>query len=186
MKEPLSKRAVLLMALAIVAAAVQGCSYLRSRGRDAGEMFDLGFTFSSKPQLGLYMNCPMVVPIGYGNVDAKFVGVGGGKVGVMEHREKSVGFLVGGTEEVSWGEAGDDSAVSQHYQPVGVLGLAEARENEQPYKPACIHYLHLGWIGLTANIRWPEIFDFLVGLFGYDPSHDDLGVAFESLGETQP
>jgi hypothetical protein len=185
MKRSLSGRALLLLALAVVAAALQGCSYLGNRGRDAAEMFDLGFTFSRKPQLGLYMNCPMVVPIGYGKVDAQFVGVGGGKVGVMEHREKSLGLLFYGREEVSWGEDEDGSEASSHYQPVGVLGLAEAREDEQPYKPACIHYLHLGWIGVTFNIRWQEIFDFLVGVVGFDPSRDDVGAAGRLSAEDQ-
>jgi len=176
MEGSLNKKALLLMALVALASA-QGCGYLANRGRDAREMFDLGFTFSKKPQLGLYMNCPMIVPIGYGNVDADFVGVGGGKVGVMKHREKSVGFLVRGSEEVSWGEDEDPSGGGSHYQPVGVLGLAEAQEDELPYKPACIHYLHLGWVGVTFNIRWQEIFDFLVGWAGLDPAGDDSGAA---------
>ncbi len=172
MEGSLSKKALLLAAFVVLVSA-QGCSYLANRGRDALEMFDLGFTFSKKPQLGLYMNCPMVVPIGYSNVDADFVGVGGGRVGVMKHREKSVGLLVRGSEEVSWGRRRAPSEDGSHYQAVGVLGLAEAREDEQPYKPACIHYLHLGWVGVTANIRWQEIFDFLVGWVGLDPAGDD-------------
>ena len=170
-----AKLVLALSLLGVLVLAVQGCGYLGNRGRDAREMFDLGFTFSAKPQLGLYMNCPMIVPIGYGNVDAQFVGVGGGKVGVMKHREKSVGLLVRGSEEVSWGEDEDGLEAGSHYQPVGVLGLAEAREDEQPYKPACIHYLHLGWIGVTFNIRWQEIFDFIVGWVGFDPAGDDIG-----------
>jgi len=75
----------LSLAIAALAAATQGCGYFRHRLDDSKEMFGVGFTFSKKPQFAAYTNCPIIFPIGYGKVDGHFVGVGGGKAGVMKH-----------------------------------------------------------------------------------------------------
>ena len=84
----------LAAALAAAAAATTGCSYFRARGRDALDMADLGVTWSKRPQFGLYANCPFIAPGGYAKVDGKYAGIGGGKVGVMEHHQDNVGLLV--------------------------------------------------------------------------------------------
>ncbi|MHC4591331.1 MAG: hypothetical protein ACYS8L_01395, partial [Planctomycetota bacterium] len=152
-------RAVITVALAVLLAAVEGCSYPMHRLQDAAEMFDFGLTFSKKPQFSAYMNCPVVAPIGYGKVDGQFVGVGGGTVGAMKHHQESSGVLVWGREEVSWDTFDAEDAETISVQGVGVLGLAEREEGDDPYEVACIHYLHLGWIGVTANIHWLEIPD---------------------------
>jgi hypothetical protein len=136
-------------------------------------MFDFGLTLSKKPQFSAYMNCPVIAPIGYGKVDGYFVGMGGGKVGAMKHRQESSGVLVWGREEVSWHSFNPDDADTLSVQGVGLLGLAEERSGDEPYTPACIHYLHLGWVGIAANVRWLEIPDFFCGLFLLDPLGDD-------------
>jgi len=172
-KRPHGRTVVLALAAAAALAATQGCNYLQYRLDDAKEMFDAGFTWSPKPQFGLYTNCPMIAPIGYGKVDGYFVGVADGKVGAMEHHEESAGLLVWGREEVSWDTFDEADSERLNVQEVGLLGLAEGQQGERPYRAACIHYFHLGWIGVTGNIRWPEIGDFLVGLVGLDPAGDD-------------
>ena len=75
----MTRRVVTIAALAVMWATAVGCSYPKHRFQDAAEMFDFGATFSKKPQFSAYMNCPVVAPIGYGKVDGRFVGVGGGK-----------------------------------------------------------------------------------------------------------
>lgn len=136
-------------------------------------MFDLGLTFSKKPQLSAYTNCPVVAPIGYGKVDGQFVGVGGGKVGVMEHHQESTGVLFWGREEVSWDTFDPEDADTISVQGVGLLGLAEREEGDDPCDVACRHYLHLGWVGITANVHWLEIPDFFTGFLFLDPMRDD-------------
>ena len=170
----MKSRSAVTAVLAVVLIAASGCSYFRNRGSDAAEMFDLGFTFSKKPQFSAYMNCPVIAPIGYGKVDGTYVGVGGGEVGVMSgyHQEGS-GALVWGREEVSWEGFDPDDADTLSIQGVGVLGLAENREIEDAYDVACIHYLHLGWMGATFNIHWLEIPDFFCGIILLDPMGDD-------------
>jgi hypothetical protein len=162
------------LSLVALAVALPGCGYLRNRGRDAAEMFDVGLTFSKKPQLGLYMNCPVIAPIGYGKVDATYAGVGGGKVGVTEHQQRNAGLLLWGRETNTWTDTAGDGSVAGEDQQVGVVGLAGGPSGKAPYKPACKHYFHLGWIGMTANVRWLEIPDFLLGWVGVDISRDDL------------
>jgi hypothetical protein len=164
----------LVLALLIAVVYSSGCSYFRNRAQDAAEMFDIGLTFSKKPHFSAYMNCPVIAPLGYGKVDGTYVGVGGGKVGVMDgfHQESS-GTLVWGREEVSWEGFDPEDADTLSVQGVGILGLAENRDSEDPYEVACIHYLHLGWVGGTLNIHWLEIPDFFLGIFLLDPMGDD-------------
>ncbi len=166
-------RVSLVVVLLTAAVAAQGCGYFQDRGRDAAQMSDFGLTFSGRPQFSAYMNCPVVAPVGYGKVDGYFVGMGGGKVGAMRHHQESSGLLVWGREEVSWEGFDAEQADTLSVQGVGILGLAEGQEGEKAYTPACIHYLHLGFVGIAANVRWLEIPDFLVGFVLLDPMGDD-------------
>jgi hypothetical protein len=165
--------AVAVLVLASMVLPAQGCGYLRDRGGDAVRMFDLGLSFSAKPQFSAYMNCPVIAPLGYGSVDGYYVGMGGGKVGAMKFHQKSSGLLVWGREEVSWESFDAEKADTLSVQGVGVLGLAEGQQGENAYTPACIHYLHLGFIGIALNVRWLQIPDFFVGIFLLDPLGDD-------------
>ena len=167
----LGRRVLLLLGAALLAAP--GCTYLRNRGRDAAEMFDLGLTFSKTPQIGLYVNCPVIAPIGFGKVDGYYAGVGRGKVGVMEHHQRNAGAVIWGYEKNSWQAAGKDGTKAQEDQPVGLLAIARGERGEQPYRVSCKHYFHLGWVGVTANICWVEIADFFLGWFLIDISGDD-------------
>jgi len=154
------------LALLGVVATAPGCTYLQNRGRDAAQMFDLGLTFSAKPQFGLYMNCPVIAPIGYGRVDGYYAGVGGGKVGVMEHKQRNAGLLVWGYEKNSWQDTAKGGGKAQEDQPVGLLAIARGERGEQPYRTSCKHYFHLGWVGVTFNICWVAIADFPLGWVG--------------------
>ena len=166
-------RILVTVAGAAALAALSGCTYFQNRGRDAAEMFDIGLTFSAKPQIGLYVNCPMIVPIGFGHVDGYYAGVGGGKVGVMEHQQRNVGALFWGYEKNSWQDSAKDGKKAQEDQPVGLLAIARGERGEEPFRLSCKHYLHLGWVGITANISWLEIPDFFLGWFLIDLSGDD-------------
>jgi len=169
----------LLLIPAAVLLAMPGCTYLHNRGRDAAEMFDLGLTFSKTPQFGLYMNCPVIVPIGYGKVDGYYAGVGGGRVGVMEHHQRNAGALLWGYEKNDWAAPDGTGATASEDQPVGLLALARGERGKRPYKVACKHYFHLGWVGVTANISWLEIPDFFLGWFLIDLSGDDTKAVAE-------
>jgi len=166
--------------LLALAACAPGCSYvpvvgpyLNNRGRDALDMFDIGFTFSTKPQFGLYANCPFTVPIGGAKVDGYYAGIGGGKIGVVEHHQDAVGLIVTGHEKVTWGSPDSDEGESGGDYKVGFLGLNTDMEGNPVYRPQCTHYLHLGFLGLTGNINYKEIPDFFLGWAGIDICRDD-------------
>ncbi|MBM4042166.1 MAG: hypothetical protein FJ290_27025 [Planctomycetes bacterium] len=161
-----------IAAFALVLAGASGCTYLKNRGADAKQMMDLGFTFSKKPQFGLYANCPMVTPVGYSKVDGYFVGMGGGKLGAGEHHQNNAGALLWGREENSWKGFKDDKATVESHK-AGFVGIAQnAKEGRKPYKPACIHYLHLGYVGIMWNLNYHKMADFFCGWFGYIPFGD--------------
>jgi hypothetical protein len=171
-----------VFALGAVLCGTHGCAYVQNRARDARQMLDIGITWSKKPQFGLYGNCPLVTPVGYSNVDGYYAGLGGGKLGVMKHTQKNTGLLVWGRERNSWDDSSKHDPTTEEDHGAGVLGIADGlSKGEQAYKPACIHYLHLGWVGVTGNARYYEMFDFAAGLVGFDPSGDDRGGAATSL-----
>ena len=163
-------RSVIGVACVLAIACTSGCTYLRNRGSDAKQMMDLGFTFSKKPQFGLYANCPMVTPVGYSKVDGYFVGMGGGKLGAGEHHQNNAGLLFWGREENSWkGFDKDDKATVESHK-AGVVGIAQnAKDGSARYRPACVHYLHLGFVGVMWNLNYYKMADFFCGWFGYIP-----------------
>jgi len=158
---------------ALLLAGASGCTFLSNRGSDAKQMMDLGLTFSKKPQFGLYANCPMVTPVGYSKVDGTFVGMGGGKLGAGEHHQNNAGMLFWGREENSWKgmDKGDKATVESHR--AGVVGIAQsAKEGTLKYRPACVHYLHLGFVGVMWNLNYFKMADFFCGWAGYVPFGD--------------
>ena len=164
-----------VLILVVLLMAAQGCTYLKYRVQDAAEMMDLGVTFSLKPGLALYADGVSVLPGGFGYVDGYFAGWGGGQLGVTRHHEFCWGVLVLGHERHAWGDfdKGDPSTYSEQW--VGVLGLPVFPfvESRPHYMPSCIHYLHLGWVGLAANARYMEMIDFVLGWTTLDIGGDD-------------
>ncbi len=174
MKAPLRISAVLLPMLGCILAGSAGCTYLTHRGQDALDMVDLGVTITEKPCVGLYANCLDIFPLGYSNVDGRFVGWGGGQMGATRHRNRCWGFAYG-YQEVGWGEFDpeDPSTIHRHY--AGLLGMVFGPPQHDPgYAPACVHFLpHLGYVGLVWNLRYQEVLDFLLGWTTFDLAGDD-------------
>ena len=172
------RRRIVAAALLGALAATPGCTYLQNRGNDALDMFDIGFTFSARPQFGLYANCPFTFPIGAANIKGKYIGLGGGKFGVTNVRQQAYGFGVYGQEDIDWerpgdkdGEEGKNKSAGKY--TVGPLGLASNEAGQPTYKPQCAHYLHLGFMGITGNLNYREWGDFFLGWFGADINKDD-------------
>lgn len=162
--------------------SLQGCTfgkqsagkYFLYRAQDAAEIFEFGVTYSKTPQIAIYADGVSVAPGGYGNVDGYFIGIGGGQVGMTRFYEKSLGLFLWGNETVGWGEYDVYDPNTLNNQGVGIGGLvAGPRPTSPNYMPACAHYFHLGWVGVVANIRYLEVFDFMSGWFFLDLSGDD-------------
>lgn len=186
MRFPTRVRRVLgALGLLAIAAGTQGCAltYLRNRGQDALDMFDIGFTFTLKPQFGLYANCPFTVPVGGAKVDGYYAGIGGGRFGIVEHHQDTLGLIVAGHEKVTWGNPNDEGGETGGEYKIGLLGLNTDAEGKPVYRPQCTHYLHLGFLGLTGNINYKDIPDFFLGWFGLDLVGDDDRAAKQASRE---
>lgn len=177
---------VYVLACALLLAGASGCTYLNNRWSDAKQMMDLGLTFSAKPQFGLYANCPMVTPLGYSKVDGYFVGIGGGKLGAGEHHQNNAGLLFWGREENSWKGFNDEKPTVDATR-AGVMGIAEnVKEGKANYRPACIHYLHIGFVGVMWNLNYFKMADFFCGWFGYIPFGDRSRRIEERQAKAEP
>lgn len=159
-----------------------GCSYLKNRAGDAGDIIDLGFTFSSKPQFALYYDFIPIIPIGYGEVDGKFIGLGGGKFGWWtSHYERSYGLILWGQEEVTFEKSKsdlnkmkeDERNKELNFQRTGLIGIFQGPFPSTDYLISCPHYIHLGWFGVVASPRYLQILDFVFGWTTLDIGSDD-------------
>jgi hypothetical protein len=113
--------------LLIVASALfvlSGCAnYWRYRAEDFAETFDLGATFSKKPQFAFYNSFESIVALGYANCEVTFVGWGGGRFGVTPHYLKAWGLLAWGDESVGWGDYDKYNPATLYQQTVGFVGM---------------------------------------------------------------
>jgi hypothetical protein len=184
--------------LILAVGALQGCTYgkesmtdyLKGRYKDAAEILEVGITLSWKPGFALYADGVSVLPGGWGYVDGYFVGLGGGQIGITRFYQRSVGLLVWGQEKVGWGDFNVDDETTLNTQGVGVLGILVGPHGipsqvgimgpapGPDYFPACVHYIHLGFVGAVANLRYLQALDFLAGFFSidmFDDNHHQLG-----------
>jgi len=162
-----------LALLAVAVLALPGCTYLKYRGEDAMEMVDIGITWSSEPYWGIYGDCAAITPMGWSHVEGQFAGIGGGQIGVTRHYERAWGLLLLGHEEVGWGDYDRSDPQTLEGYGAGILGRLTPPYGRPSYTPACVHYLHLGYVGLVGNIRYMEMLDFLLGWAGLDIACDD-------------
>jgi hypothetical protein len=131
-------RIVLGAALAAALAAPQGCTtwqggvrgYARNRLKDALEMFDLGVVRTETRRYAFYLAPASLIPIGYGNLDGTFVGMGGGDIGKMRVHYRHYGYGIVGREVTGWGNAHWDFPEFDPEKPetmncasVGIVGL---------------------------------------------------------------
>jgi len=164
------------MALVTGLAAVvlmTGCGYLQHRVEDAGDMMDLGLTFSRRPGFALYYDFVPVVPIGCGRVEGAFVGLGAGRVGTMPHLQRSTGLILWGEEELAYGQYDPADPESMRFQRSGLIGLPQGPIPGPDYMLSCPHYVHLGWFGVVATPRYLQMLDFLLGWTTLDIGLDD-------------
>lgn len=162
-----------------------GCTYLENRVEDALDMADFGLSFSAKPQFEVFVDAPFatVYPIGYGDVDGYFLGVGQGKMaGFSKSYRLNYGVVLWGHEELSFKASKDELAAmsgeerknAEEYYHTGLGGFAQDQSFPPPkYLVSCPHYVHLGWVGVVATPRWWEMLDFVVGWTTLDVSFDD-------------
>jgi hypothetical protein len=117
-----------------------------------------------------------VVSFGAGKCDGGFVGWGGDRVGVTRHYYRTLGLGPWSYSEVGWGDDFDpDAPESLEQWYAGLIGWIARPARRPAYGLSCVHYVHLGWFGLAANLRYSELADFLLGWTTFDLcGHDGL------------
>ena len=184
-----------ILALILALCVLQGCTlgkqsfveYFKYRANDALDILELGFTYSKKPQLALYgagISGALGV-LGYANFDGYFIGMGGGQLGITRHYVHDYGLAIWAQETVGWGEFDKDDPNTLNTQGSGALGVLVGPHGlpghfglmgpgfHPGYMPSCIHYVHLGYVGLVANLRYLEPLDLALGFFFIDLFGDD-------------
>jgi hypothetical protein len=159
-------------------------SYFEHRYRDLTRTFDIGLTFSKKPQIGLYWNTGEVLTAGYSHMDGYLFGLGGGQLGWTREYHHCWAVLYG-QETIGWGPLLDTDRRNEVIvrRRSNVLGIATSIIGWDPtgdgygdgpdYTPSCGHFIHLAYIGIEANFRYTEIAQFFLGWFGLDISGHD-------------
>lgn len=170
----LNKLKMLLIGLLLI--CTTGCAYMRYRAEDAADILELGITVSAKPKFSIYGSGISMLTVGYSNFEGRFIGIGGSRIGWPRHANKCWGVAAVGHEIYAWGDDYDlEDPATLHQQYVGPLGVLvfPVIESRPSYMPACIHLIHLGFVGIVGNIRYTEALDFVLGFAGLDVSGDD-------------
>ena len=176
------KQLIRFLILTALGLSLQGCAYLQDRGNDAKDIIDIGLTVSGKPQFAFYYDFVPIIPIGYGNVEGQFTGLGGGQfAGGAPHTQKSTGLILWGEEQVNFGtspealaamdDAERNKALDIHR--TGLIGMAQGPFPDTDYLISCPHYVHLGWIGVVGSPRYLQMLDFVLGWTTLDIGSDD-------------
>jgi len=160
--------------IVVAAMAMQGCTYLGDRARDAGDMADLGVTLSLKPSFAVYGCAFGLAGLGYGNIDGKALGLFGGRVGFQSLNTKVWAAGPVGGEDF---QVGDQAPVRKC---TGAVCIVRETPQGKVKSTSCCHYLHLGFVGLAGNLHYKEIADFFGGIFGADIAKDDSVTTYAS------
>jgi hypothetical protein len=190
------KQAFVVLGMFVFTSVFSGCAYLKNRGNDTLDMFDLGITVSKKPGFALYMDKPPVMPMGYANVDGKLIGLGRSRFGVHDFREKAVGYLIGGSIQRGLDnyDPQDPNALKEYGAGlIGYLNGTTAFQNDPAIgetgrpktRPTCPLTIHLGWVGFEWGCKFWDMLDFVLGWTTFDIGHDDLFVSGQQKSETK-
>jgi hypothetical protein len=172
--------------LACTAFLMNGCAYLKNRGNDALDLFDLGVTANDHwmPGFGIYTDPFLVFPIGLSYVDARFCGLSFRRVSGFDYTNHSWGVVAWGREKRGLGpfdptspyQARKDQRelTERSTYDAGVIGLIAGKEPPPPRTAAVWKRgIHVGWLGIEYTCRFSEMYDFLVGWATFDPMSDD-------------
>ena len=161
------KRLGLLAVLGGVLVLANGCAYLNDRGSDAMDIMDMGFTFSSKPQVGAYVGFQSFLGVGYANVHGKMFGMAGHKSGLLDMDFKAGGMVLQGEEE--WAYDGD--GLKRHGVGLGLIDGDRPERTMEYFN--CPKFVHLGFFGVNLTCHLGELADFLIGWTTLDIGNDD-------------
>ena len=166
----------------VLAAVISGpgCAYTQNRGQDFADIFDIGLTVSKKPQFSFYVGLFSTISIGYTNFDGTLLGMADRNYGVIDARHNAAGLILWGSEQFGYEDFDAADPESPASWGVGPFGWSSEGPMPATQVVNCPKMFHFGWIGITANCKWAEIGDFLVGWTTVDyMDDDDAGIKAE-------
>jgi len=160
------------LGLALVACG--GCAYLKDRGNDALDIFDVGVTFSAKPHIGLYAGFQSILAVGYADLDGKMLGIGESQVGWLDMRYRAAGALLDGYQQYAYGGNYEkENPNSPVRRGVGLGLLHDELPDSLVQALNCPKFLHILFLGVNLNCKLGELIDFLLGWTTLDIAGDD-------------
>ena len=175
------------MAGLAICTVLSGCAspYLKDRGNDLADVFDIGITVSEKPQFRLDFQ-PFLFTLGYSDVEGQLIGVGSRCWGVNDFESKGWGAVL--TGEGVYGTGPFNSSDPRQYWPVndpenapeerpvygmGLIPAAQGDEVLWTKYVECNKGIHLGWVGIHVPCRPLDLVDFVLGFTTLDIMQDD-------------
>ena len=181
------RRVVVAVALVVMMAST-GCTYLKNRGNDASDVFEIGLTVTPRcmPVFALYWNPFNMLPFGYANAhDLILLGWSDRQAGALTMYFHGWGAFAWGSQQLGIGRH-DMPGADGEPEPLGwsvtepghtyTTGFVGAwGQNGPPGRTfgECPKLLSLGWIGLYANCSFLDFADFILGWTTLDIGHDD-------------
>ncbi len=163
--------------IGVLVAGAAGCqlaTYAKHRVEDLLDVADIGITWSAEPCFALYYDLTPFVPIGVGYTDGYFAGLGFGALRLGDRfYQRSMGFIFWGEEEVGWGRFDRYDPATMNANQAGIVGILSGDVPGPDYFPSCLHYIHLGFVGVVANLRYLQAVDFALGWLTIDICFDD-------------
>jgi hypothetical protein len=180
----------ILVVLVVLVICTVGCTYLKNRGNDLADVFDVGITVTDKwkPDFRLYSSF-FLFPVGYSHVDGKLIGWGNRHFGINDFEAKEYGLLLTGRESYGtgplnpedprqvWPTYAKDDPNAPKERPKYKTGLIPLIKNDKPRLwtkyVECNKGIHLGWIGIHVPCRPLDLIDFVLGWTTLDIMGDD-------------
>lgn len=167
-----------------------GCAspYLKNRGNDLADVFDIGVTVNGgKPQFRLDFE-PFLFTVGYSDLHGKLIGLGGRQFGINDFESKGWGAVLAG--EGVYGTGPFDPRDPRQYKfpndpenaptnrpsyDMGLIPLVSSSNTNTIWTKyaECNKGIHLGWIGVHVPCRPADLVDFVLGFAKIDIMHDD-------------
>lgn len=180
------RRLSFFMFLLVASLSLNGCTYLKNRGNDARDIFDVGVTVNTslKPQFAFYFDQFSIFTLGYSHFKGKIFGNVNSKDGLLDYENYDWGVVAWGSRK----EGADPFDPTDPRQaradqkdlkerPRFDLGLARIpfSNDPPPWRQyiECHRIFHFGYVGIVFNLRPLDLIDFLVGWTTLDILHDD-------------
>jgi hypothetical protein len=157
-------RALVLAGVLTALVLSSGCAYMKDRGHDALNIFDIGITVTKEPHFGLYAGFNTILALGYVNLpDGYLLGLGHTHFGALDMRYHGAGMFLEGYECQGYDDFDKNDPNSPQRRGMGVGLLYAHTPRTIPEALQCNKVLHVGWIGLDVNCKIGGLLNFIVG-----------------------